>query len=233
MDSGTRVCVGGGAGPGTGHLCGQGRWPLPAGQPGALGPSGLSRGLPAMARTQAQGPQSQLQGKVYQHPEAHVLAGSPVLSRIPPRVQDTSPGAGGQELLPLPAGVDTRLEGWNPACSPVGKGTAGQTQGLRLEPPTARNEPGQSLGSWHTAAATRPGRGQEARPHRALSAQRLQGREPPKQDPRGLETQSLKPPSSSPGPHGGPRSLGSQYHFCSESRNIWKGQPLSAGGTGK
>lgn len=55
------------------------------------------------------------------------------LSQIPPGIQGAAPGASGQELLPLPAGVDTRrLEAcllcWRAA--PVGsvvRGTAGRS----------------------------------------------------------------------------------------------------------
>ena len=109
-------------------LSGQRRWPLSAGQPGALGPSGFSYALSTTARTQ---------GQVYGFPGPALRprsrsAGGPGLSQTPPCIQGTCPGASGQERLPLPARGGHQSESWNPACCPGEQLPVAQWAGGRL-----------------------------------------------------------------------------------------------------
>lgn len=100
------------------------------GQPGALG-SGATSSPPGQNPRPRPQPVSQPRG--------------PELSQTPPRIPGSSPGAGGRELLPRPAGGGYHSEaGILPAvpdsapAGSVGRGTAGRSWELRLQPPTAQ-----------------------------------------------------------------------------------------------
>ena len=92
---------------------GQCMWPLTTGEPEPWAPQVLATTSPSQP-----GPRPSLQLS-WANSEVWVL-----LSRQPwaqpdaPITQGSSPGASGQELLPLPAGGGLQSKGWNPAYCP-------------------------------------------------------------------------------------------------------------------
>lgn len=92
---------------------GQCVWPLTTGEPESWAPQ-----VPATPSLSQPGPRPSLQLS-WANSEVWVL-----LSRQPwaqpdtPITQGSSPGASGQELLPLPAEGGLQSEGWNPAYCP-------------------------------------------------------------------------------------------------------------------